>query len=388
MQTKNRILAIAILTGGIVLTGCSRDGGSPPPSSPPLVDVVITKEGPFELTTELPGRTSPYQIAEIRPQVTGIVQKRLFVEGSDVKSGSMLYQIDPAVYQAAYDSARATLARAEANLNSARLKAERYRDLVKIDAVSKQDFDDATAALKQTEADVAAGRAAVETARINLNYTKVEAPIKGRIGRSAITAGALVSANQPDALATIQQLDPIYVDLTQSSTELLRLRRDLENGRLQRADSKGNVPVRLVLEDESSYQHQGKLAFSEVTVDQTTGSVTLRAEFPNPDGFLLPGMYVRAILDQGINDNVIMLPHKAVTHDPRGNARVLVLNAENVVEARQVKVGLSTNEAWVITEGLQAGERVITTGLQKIRPGASAQVASSEEHAKPAAAQQ
>lgn len=364
----------AALACAFVLSACSGEtqqaspGGAAPPA--PTVGIVVATAEPVQLTTELPGRTAAYMVAELRPQVTGIVQKRLFTEGSTVKAGQTLYQIDPATYRATFESAKASLARAEANVYSARLKAQRYADLVKIEAVSKQANDDAIAALKQAEADVASARAAVEKARIDVGFTAVTSPIAGRIGRSSVTAGALVTANQADALATVQQLDPIYVNLTQSSAELLRLKRDLAEGKLQRVAGKA-VPVRLVLEDGSEYASEGRLEFSEVSVDSDTGSVTLRAVFPNPSGALLPGMYVRAQLTQGEVANGILVPHAAVSRDPRGTALVMVVGAEDKVESRPVTAAISRGDKWLITDGLAAGDKVIVDGLQKIRPGAT-----------------
>jgi len=297
----------------------------------------------------------------------------------------VLYQIEPAIYQAAYDSARANLARAESNVDATRLKAERYAELVKIEAVSKQANDEATAALRQAQADVGVAKAALDKARIDLGFTRVTSPIAGRISRSAVTPGALVTANQAGALATVQQLDPIYVDLTQSSAELLRMRRDLAAGRLQRAGGNA-VPVQLVLEDGSLYGVEGKLAFSEVTVDEGTGSVTLRAVFPNSRGELLPGMYVRARLTQGVQDNAILVPHAAVSRDPRGNATVMLVNAESKVEPRIVKAEQSLGDKWVVTEGLAAGDRVIVEGLQKAKPGSPVQAQEAGAVAPPAPA--
>lgn len=365
----------ATLACALIVSACGGEakqaapaGGGAPQASP--VGIVTAKTEPIQLTTELPGRTAAYMVAELRPQVTGIVQKRLFTEGGSVKEGQSLYRIDPATYRANYESAKASVTRAEANVYSARLKAQRYADLVKIEAVSKQANDDAAAALKQAEADVASARAALEKARIDLAFTEVKSPISGRIGRSSVTAGALVTANQADALATVQQLDPIYVDLTQSSTDLLRLKRDLADGKLQRVPGQA-VPVRLVLEDGSDYAPEGRLAVSEVTVDSNTGSVTLRAVFPNPEGELLPGMYVRAHLVQGEVEQAILLPHAAVSRDPRGNAVVMLVGAENKVEARPVTAVRSIGDKWLISTGLAAGDKVIVDGLQKIRPGAT-----------------
>lgn len=364
------------LASALTVAACSggQESGAAPAAPPaPTVSVVVAEAATVPLINELPGRTAPFMVAELRPQVTGIVQKRLFAEGSEVKAGDTLYQIDPATYRAAHDSARANVARAEANLYSAKLKAGRYADLVGIEAVSKQANDDAVAALKLAEADLAAARAAADKARIDLEFTRVSAPISGRIGRSAVTPGALVTANQSAALATVQQLDPIYVDLTQSSAELLRMRRQLETGRLTRSNGQ-TVPVHLVLEDGSQYAAEGKLAFSEVSVDAGTGTVTLRALFPNPKGVLLPGMYVRARLAQGQSDDAVMVPHAAVSRDPRGHAVVMVVGAEDKVEARTVQAERSIDDKWVVTEGLAAGDRIIVEGLQKVRPGAQVQV--------------
>ena len=370
MKKNHRIKLIAIVGSlliGLISGGCDRQKAqSPPPIAE--VSVVTLKLQRVMLTTELPGRTSAYLIAEVRPQVGGIIQKRLFTEGSDVKEGEVLYQIDPAVYQATYNSAKAALAKAEANLIPIRLKAGRYAELVKINAVSQQDYDDASAALKQAEADVEAGKAAVETARINLAYTRVTAPISGRIGRSSVTNGALVTASQPAALATIQQLSPIYVDVTQSSAELLRLQQNLASG-LLKSNSSAQARVRLLLEDGSPYPLPGTLKFSEVTVDQSTGSITLRAIFPNPKHTLLPGMFVRAILEEGVNEHAILVPQQGVTRNPAGNAMVMVVGSEEKVEPRVIKVVRTVGDNWLVSEGLKAGDRVILEGLQKARPG-------------------
>jgi membrane fusion protein (multidrug efflux system) len=352
-----------------MLSGCGKkQPGGPPQAGTPEVGVVTVQPERVMLTAELPGRTSAYLIAEVRPQVGGIIQERLFTEGSDVKAGEVLYQIDPAVYQAAYNSAKAALARAEANLTPIRLKAGRYAELVKMNAVSQQEYDDASAALMQAEADAEAGKAAVETARINLAYTKVIAPISGRIGRSSVTNGALVTASQPAALATIQQLSPIYVDVTQSSAELLRLKQNVANG-LLKSNGAAQAKVRLLLEDGSPYPLPGTLKFSEVAVDHSTGSITLRAIFPNPKHMLLPGMFVRAILEEGVNDHAILVPQRGVTRNPSGNAMVMVVGSEEKVEPRVIKVIRTVGENWLVSEGLKAGDRVILEGLQKARPG-------------------
>lgn len=368
-----RPLALALaLAGALTLTACSEKSGQANAqgagAQKPTVTVIDTVATSVPLVSELPGRTTPYLVAEIRPQVGGIVQKRLFKEGGEVEAGQALYQIDPATYQASYDSARAALSRAQATLKSARLTARRYGELVKIEAVSTQANDDAQASLAQAEADVASARAAVTSAKVNLDYTRISSPIAGRIGRSSVTRGALVTANQSEALATVQQLDPIYVDLTQSSTSLLNLREQIATGKVKAAN--GQVPVTLMFENGSQYEKTGTLAFSEVTVDESTGSVTLRAEFPNPEGVLLPGMYVRAHIEQGETTHAVLVPHKALTRNARGEAQVLIVNAEGKVEARTVTADQSRGDQWVITAGLSGGEKLITEGLQKVRAGA------------------
>ena len=308
-------------------------------------------------------------VSEVRPQIRGIIQKRLFTEGQQVKSGQVLYQIDPALYQADYDSAAATLARAEAARVSVRLLAERYAELVKIEAVSKQQNDDAIAAYARADADVATARAALDTARITLEYTRITAPIHGQVSASVYTQGALVTANQPDPLTTVRQLDPIYVDITQSSDQLLALQRQLASGRLRRA-GKGTIMVRLRLDDDSEYEHAGMLAFTDVVVDETTGMVRLRTRFPNPNGLLLPGMYVRALVPQAVDDEGLLLPQQSVTHNQRGEAVALVVNGENTVEQRLLKTAGTVGDRWLVREGVKPGDRVIVEGGQKVRPGA------------------
>ncbi len=362
------IAAAGILVGGLMLTACrEKESGGPSRTGIPEVAVVTLQPERVMLTTELAGRTSAYLVAEIRPQVSGIIQKRLFTEGSDVKAGEVLYQIDPAIYQAAYNSAKAALARVEANLIPVRLKAGRYEELVKINAVSRQEYDDVNAALKQAEADVEAGKAALEAARINLAYTRVTAPIAGRIGRSSVTAGSLVTANQAGPLSTIQQLNPVYVDVTQSSAELLRLKHNLATGRIRNKTT--GAKVKLILEDGTPYPPAGTFKFSDVTVDQNTGSVTIRTVFPNPKQVLLPGMYVRAILEEGVSEDAILVPQQGVTRNPAGNAMVMVIGREEKVEPRVVKVVRTVGDNWLVSEGLKAGDRVILEGLQKARPG-------------------
>ncbi|HEY8369146.1 MAG TPA: efflux RND transporter periplasmic adaptor subunit [Thermodesulfobacteriota bacterium] len=366
--TRNAVRLV--LACAVALAGCDsqNSGGQAVAPPPPEVGVVEIRTEAVPITTELPGRTSPHLIAEVRPQVDGIIQKRLFREGSYVKAGDVLYQIDPATYQAAYDSAKAALARAEASLASARLKEKRFRELMDAKVVSRQAYDDAKAALDQAEADVAAAKAAVEAARINLAYTRITAPISGRVGRSTVTPGALVTANQAAALVTVQQLDPMYVDVVQSSAELLRLRRELESGRLKSAGP-GRASVRLRLEDGSEYAHEGTLQFTDVTVDESTGAVTLRAVFPNPKGELLPGMYVRAILQQGVAEQAILVPQQGVSRDPRGNAIALVVGDDGTVEQRTLEVSRAIGDKWLVTAGLRPGDRVIVEGLQRARPG-------------------
>jgi len=358
------------LAGTLGLTGCgkSKNNGPKPAAGPPEVGVVTIQPQRVAITTELSGRTSASLVAEVRPQVSGIIQKRVFTEGSDVKAGQVLYQIDPATYQAAFASARAAEARAEANLIPARLREERYKDLVKIKAVSQQDYDDAFASLKQAEAEVASARAAVETARINLAYTRVTAPISGRIGKSSVTTGALVTANQEAPLATIQQLGSMYVDVTQSSADLLRLQQNLSSGQLQRGGS-AQARVKLMLENGAEYPLEGTLKFSDVTVDPTTGSVTLRSIFPNPKQVLLPGMFVRAIIQEGVKDQAILVPQRGVSRNPAGNPVVMVVGAEEKVEPRVITAERTVGDSWLVNDGLKAGDRVILEGIQKARPG-------------------
>lgn len=368
-----RLVLVGVLSG-LGLMAC--DTQSNPQSSaqnapPPEVVVATLQPQSVTLTRELPGRTAAYLTAEVRPQVDGIVQQRLFTEGGEVKANQPLYQLDDASYQADLASAKAAQARAEATLTSARLNAARSAELVKIDAVSRQDNENAIATLRQAEADLAAARAAVTSARIRVDYARITAPIAGRIGKSAFTQGALVTANQAEPLATIEQLDPIYVDLTQSSSELLKLRRELAAGTLSSTDE---VPVTLLLEDGTPYPHQGRLAFSEATVDRSTGSYLLRVEVPNPEQLLLPGMYVRAELGQGQRDNALLVPQQGIARDPKGNTSALVVNADNQVEQRAVQVSRTLGDQWLLEGGLEAGDRVIIEGLQKVRPGAEVRV--------------
>ena len=385
-------LALSVAAAA-VLTACGKPeasahggpGGPGGAAGPMPVGVLTLQPQRVELNTELAGRTVAYQLAEVRPQVNGLVKSRAFTEGSDVKAGQLLYQIDPASYQAALDNAKAAQSKAEANLTTARLKAGRYDELAGIDAVSKQLRDDAQAALKQAQADVEAARAAVRSAQIDLDRTRVSAPIAGRIGRSAVTPGALVTANQAAAMASIQQLDPIYVDVTQTSAELLRLQRQLADGTLQR-DAAGQARVKLWLEDGSSYPLEGKLQFSELQVDPTSGSVTLRAVFPNPKRQLLPGMYVRAQVQTGVQAQALLAPQGAVSRDARGNATALVLGKDGKVQARQLQTSAVVNGQWVVSSGLAAGDQLIVDGLQRLRPGMPAQGVPAGAASAPAAA--
>ncbi|MEN6468643.1 MAG: efflux RND transporter periplasmic adaptor subunit [Smithella sp.] len=362
------ITVAIIFAAGFIVSGCGKKntGGHPPT---PEVAVITIKTEAVVTTTELTGRTSANLVAEVRPQVGGIIQKRLFTEGSDVQAGQVLYQIDPATYQAALDNARAGLARSEANLSAIRLKADRLRELLVDKAVSQQDYDDAASALKQTQADIQYWKANVDTARINLKYTTITAPISGRIGRSNVTEGALVTAQQPLALATIQKMDPMYVDVTQSTSDILKLRRQLQEGQLSKNGTAQQV--RLILDDNSEYPWKGKLQFQDVTVDPTTGSVVLRMAFPNPKGMLLPGMFVRAIIQEGVHKNAMLVPQQAVFRDPKGNPLTFVVDQNGKVEQRSLTLDRAIGDAWLVSSGLAQGDRVIVEGMQKVQPGIS-----------------
>ena len=370
MPRRHRTAQIAaILLSAALLTACGKQQPPKQQAGPPEVGIITVQPQRVTLTTELAGRTSAHLNAEVRPQVGGIIKKRLFTEGGVVKAGQTLYQIDPASYEASLASARATQARAEATLGTVRLKAERYQDLVKLKAVSQQDNDDAQAALKQAEADLASAKAAVETARINLAYTRITAPISGRIGRSSVTEGALVTANQQAPLATIQQLDTMFVDVTQSNADLLKLKQNLASGLLKKDSPAAQARVKLLLEDGSPYPLPGVLKFSEVTVDQSTGSITLRAVFPNPKQVLLPGMFVRAIVEEGVNEQAILVPQRGVTRTPKGEAMVMLVGAEEKAEPRVITAARTVGDNWLVAGGLKGGERVILEGLQRARPG-------------------
>jgi membrane fusion protein, multidrug efflux system len=350
------------------LVGCSGQTEAQQAAQAPEVAVVVIQPQRVELSTELPGRTSPYRIAEIRPQVSGIVQKRLFQEGSDVKVGQLLYQIDPAPFQVAHDSAKASLAKAQANLPSLKLKAERYKELLAENAVSRQDYDDASATMGQSRAEIEYWKSAVEAARINLGYTRVTAPISGRIGRSSVTDGALVTAYQPTSLAVIQQLDPIYVDVSQSSAELLRLRRSMESGRLS-PNGETSKRVRLLLEDGTPYPQEGTLQFRDVTVDPTTGSFTLRIVVPNQRNLLLPGMFLRAVVQEGVMEQAILAPQQGIIRTPKGEPVAWVVDESGKVQQRPLTLNRTIGNAWLISSGLAAGDRVIVEGMLNVRPG-------------------
>lgn len=412
-QRWERRIAAVVLSVAFFMQGCDREQKAPPPPPAPEVATVTVKPQQIVLTTELPGRTAAYQVAEIRPQVNGLVQNRLFTEGSDVKAGDVLYEIDPAPFKAALDNAAANLdvmrktadraptavasslasvARQKATLDLARTNRQRFEDLLKDKAVSTSDRDQAVtatdvaeASLQMAEAQVDSDRlavaaaeagvtqaqAALETTRINLAYTRITAPISGRVGRSTVTGGAIVTAYQPAALAIIQQLDPIYVDVPQSTTELMRLKRQLEDGSVSH-DGANQNKVKLLLEDGAPYPLEGALQFRDISVDSTTGSVILRAVFPNPQGLLLPGMFVRAVVKEGVDGQAIMIPQQAVSRDPKGNPLVMIVGEDGKVAQRMLTLDRAIGSQWLVTAGLASGDRVIVEGMQKVRPGAAA----------------
>ncbi|MBW1787597.1 MAG: efflux RND transporter periplasmic adaptor subunit [Deltaproteobacteria bacterium] len=374
-------VVIVALLGGFLPAGCDRGQESPPPPPVPEVTTVTVQPQRVVLTTELPGRTSAFRIAEIRPQVNGLIQKRLFTEGSDVKAGQVLYQIDSDLFQAALDNAKAALGRAEASLTAIRLRAERYKEALAEKAVSQQNYDDAAAALKQAEADIQYWKATVKTANISLRYTRVTAPISGRIGKSSVTGGAIVTAYQPMALATIQQLDPIYVDVPQSTTELLSLKSHLKDGTLNQNETDQNK-VKLILEDGTAYPLEGTLQFSDVTVDPTTGSVILRVVFPNPKGVLLPGMFVRTVIKEGVNELAILVPQQGVSRDHKGNPVALIVNVEGKVDQRILTLDRAIGDKWLVSAGLVSGDLVIVEGIKMLRPGADVKAVPFKESGK------
>ncbi|HEX7034858.1 MAG TPA: efflux RND transporter periplasmic adaptor subunit [Pseudomonadales bacterium] len=369
-ERPGRRLAAALLLG-VLLGGCAREP-QPAPTPPAEVAAFTLRPEPVTLVRELPGRVRPYLIAEVRPQVDGIVQSRLFEEGRAVEAGQPLYQLDDARYRAELASAQATLARAQATLHAARLDAERAEELVARQVISRNDHEDVIARLRQAEADVMAAEAAVRSAEIRVADARIAAPIGGRIGKSSVTPGALVTANQPNPLATVQQLDPVYVDLTWSSRELLELRRELALGNLARAD---DVPVTILLEDGSRYEHAGTMRFADLTVDPGTGSISLRVEVPNPDHLLLPGMYVRALVSNAERRHALLVPQQSITRDARGRAFAMVVADDGAVQRRLVEVSRAVGQRWLVESGLEAGERVVVEGLQNLKPGVPVQVA-------------
>ncbi|WP_410497757.1 efflux RND transporter periplasmic adaptor subunit [Chitinibacter sp. S2-10] len=354
-----------VMTAIVALTACGEQAQQAASNDPVPVGVVNLTASDVQIDRELPGRTVAYRIAEIRPQVGGILRQRLFTEGNEVQAGQALYQIDDATFRASYDSASAALARAQANLVTIKLKAERYQELIAINGVSKQENDDAQAAYLQAQADVASSKAAQQMAKINLNYSRITAPISGRIGKSSVSEGALVSAGQPQALTTVQQLDPIYVDISQSTTELMRFKQQFANS----FNAKHGLPVRVVLDDGQEYAHQGTLQFTDTTVDPATGAVNLRVLVPNPDKLLLPGMFVRARLASANVKNAVLIPQQALIRQPKGLANVMIVDDKGLAQAVPVKPIRAIGDQWLIGEGLNGKEQLIVEGLQKIKPG-------------------
>lgn len=363
--------SLAVLCCAAALVACSgkdQTAATSKPAEAAQVGVVVLQPESQVISTQLPGRTAAFQNADIRPQINGIIQKRLFTEGSLVKAGQPLYQVDPSTYEATFASAQAALAKAQAVARTAQVNAKRNAELVEIDAISRQAFDESQAAVQQTQADVAVAQAALEAARINMRYTRIVAPISGRIGLSTVTAGALVTANQATALATIQQMDPMQVDITQSSAELLQLRRQWQEGKFTRVDAT-QVKVRLILEDGTTYPHEGTLQFTGTAVNPTSGAITLRATFPNPDQFLMPGMYVRAQLATSVAPEALLLPQEAVLRNAAGEPSVQIVDADNKITKRPVELGQAVGNRWLVHAGLKAGERVMVDGFQKARVG-------------------
>ena len=369
------LFKVLLLISAMVLTACDAKPEAPKPAAQEVAVVVIQPQA-VTITSDLPGRITPHRIAEVRARVDGIVLKREFVEGSDVKAGQRLYLIDPAAYQAAYNSANAALSKAKADLSAKKLQADRTGALIVQRSISKQAYDDASAAAKQAQADVEAATAELDAARIRLSYTEVLSPIDGRIGKSQVTEGAYVRTADATLLATVQQLDSVYVDVTQSSAALLKLRRDFAQGLLQQ--SNGTAKVSLTLEDGSVYTESGSLQFSDSTVDESTGTVTLRAIFPNEKLYLLPGMFVHAKLESGTNEQALLVPQQAVTYDAKGQATALLVGADDKVELHVLQISRSVGNQWLVADGLKAGDRVITEGLQKVHPGSVVKIAASK----------
>jgi len=384
MVSKRLMSCVLASCALLALSACGGGQQQQPPQAPPTVGYVAVREEPVTLTTELPGRTTAFETSEVRPQVNGLVLERLFVEGDMVRKGQPLYRIDPAPYEAQVASARAALTRARSGIASSAALARRYGELVKINAIARQEFENAQTTAAQAQADVAAQQAALRTAQIDLARTTIRAPISGRIGRSIFTTGALVSASQANALATIQRLDPVYVDIQESSADLLKLRQQLISGQLTRD---GNAHVKLKLEDGSEYGAQGTLRFADVTVDPTTGSQIIRALFPNPNGLLLPGMFVRASLVEGTQAKAMLVPQRAVSRDEKGQPTVLVIGAGNKIEARSLQSNRTSGDNWIVTGGLKPGDKVIVEGAMMLRPGMPVQGKPWDPNAKPAGEQ-
>jgi membrane fusion protein (multidrug efflux system) len=384
-KTRPRSACLAVTLAVLALAGCGPAKQASPKSATPEVTVVTVRRTSVPVSVELPGRTSAYLVAQVRARVDGIVQKRSFQEGADVKANQTLYQIDPAQYRAALDSAAAMLQKTEANLAITTAQAERYQVLIAGNAISKQAYDNAVAARKQAAADVAAGKAAVEMARLNLGYTDVVSPIAGRSGISQVTQGAYVQGSTATLLTTVQQIDPIYVDLNQASVAGLQMRRDVASGQVK-LHGLDQARVTLTLEDGTQYPLTGKLEFSGITVDPATGSVTVRAIFPNPDNVLLPGMFVRARFEQGVNDNAFLVPVPGVSHNPQGQATALVVGPDSKVVQRTIEAKSTLGDKWIVTGGLNDGERIIVAGGQKVQPGMLVQAAETQGKAAQAAA--
>ena len=363
-----RALALALALTGALVACSDKAAPAPDKAAPAKVGVITVQSESQTLTSALPGRTSAFMSAEIRPQISGIVQKRLFTEGATVKAGQALYQIDPAPYQVAEASAKAALAKAQAQARTAQVNAQRNAELVQIDAISRQAYEESQASAQQSASDVAVAQAALQAARINLGYTRITAPIAGRTGLSSVTPGALVTANQAGVLTTIAQIDPVYVDITQSSTDLLQLKRELAQGRFERV-GEGAARITLQLEDGSTYPHAGRLQFTGVNVNPSTGAVTLRAVVPNPDGVLMPGMYVQTLLPTGVSSDALLLPQQAVTRDIAGKASALLVNAEHKVERRPIEVDRAIGNRWMVSAGVAPGDTVIVDGFQRIKVG-------------------
>ncbi|MDK2581071.1 efflux RND transporter periplasmic adaptor subunit [Citrobacter portucalensis] len=370
-MNRKCLLLIPLFFSSIIITACDNKPAVKT-AMEPEVGVVTLAPSSVNIKSELPGRALAFEIAEIRPQVGGIIIKRNFVEGDKVSKGESLYQIDPAPLQARLDSAKGALAKAQATANNVRLTLNRQSALIKSNYVSRQDYDTTRSQLNEAQANVAVAKADLEQATINLRYANVTSPIEGISGKSSVTVGALVTANQENALVTVQRLDPIYVDLTQSVQDFLRLKEEKANGQI--AQQQGKIPVELMLENGKPYRHTGTLEFSDPAVDETTGSVTLRAVFPNPEGEILPGMYVTALLDEGSQQNVLMVPQQGITHNEQGKATALILDPENVVQLREINAVKAVGNQWLVTAGLRPGDRVIVSGLQRIRPGIKARV--------------